>query len=229
MVDDLNQQQRAKWEEIDTYKNYQRQLDQDFHIYEHELREREREDDALYDQQLALQREKENFQTDLYLDSLEGELRKVEEERGQLKDFMKYMINIDHHFGILFLPDLLQNKQAGTKQIGRLADALDRHDERDVFREKRRESQQEWMQRSSLANSGLATLQSPQQPLMDQLRGDKRGTLGLDKDAIATQKSTKGPKGEKTGKSFLEDGGKSVKTEGGKSGKTEKKKTGKGN
>ena len=98
-LQDLDELQRAKWEEINTYKNYQRQMDEDIFYLDRELRERERDDDALFDEQKGLQRAREELNAEKYMDSIEGELRKIEEERSQLRDFMQYIVNIDHHYG----------------------------------------------------------------------------------------------------------------------------------
>ena len=99
MLKDLQHQAASRDEQILTTMNYVRQMDADLGLFEEEQKDRMQVDEMLWDEQRAYAREKEVHNADAYMDAIEQELLKVERERNQVRDFMKYIINIDHHHG----------------------------------------------------------------------------------------------------------------------------------
>ena len=99
MLRDLEQQAAGRDDQILTTMNYVRQMDADLRLFEEEQKDRMQVDEMLWDEQRAYYREKEVNNADTYMDAIEQELIKVEQERNQVRDFMKYIVNIDHHYG----------------------------------------------------------------------------------------------------------------------------------
>jgi len=104
MLRDLEQQAAARQEQILTAVNYVRQMDADLRLFEEEQKDRMQVDEMLWDEQRAYSREREVHNADAYMDAIEQELVKVEHERNQVRDFMKYIVNIDHHSGTALSP-----------------------------------------------------------------------------------------------------------------------------
>ena len=75
--------------------------DDDINVFERELRSRNDQLDDLWEEQRAYRWDLENIESEKYCDSLEEEVRKIDRERNEVRDFMKYIVNIDHHYGMM--------------------------------------------------------------------------------------------------------------------------------
>ena len=157
-----------------------RNLDDDIHVLDRELKDRQLMDDDLWQEQLALQRSKEMLGADKYMDSLDDELRRLEQDRSEARDFMKYIVSIDSHYSShkLGVPSRLR---------------VDRH----MLYENDLDESMVTMKKG-FANTAANMLDDNKSSPMDELRGDKRGQHGVENDEKTIKGENKKPNSKKS-------------------------------
>lgn len=162
MIDNMRYLENVKEEELGTLRNMNRAMDDDLKLLDAELKDRQRLDEQLYEEERALQRERENFQADKYLDSIEEQLAKMEQERNHVKGFMQYVIDKDHQAGMRICSNQdMARLNAPTSKLSSLLEGIDKHANMDYMRKKRRDSYEEVMQgiaKGSFMNNGKAVV-----------------------------------------------------------------------